>query len=69
MSATATRSWGDQGDPGGIPAVYLHGGTACRSKYDPSDFRIIGLDRRGCGRSMPHVTARAMTLTRTQRPT
>jgi proline iminopeptidase len=56
--------WGESGNPGGIPAVYLHGGPGgtlgtggYRSRFDLSRFRIIGLDQRGCGRSTPHVTA------------
>jgi len=55
--------WEESGNPDGIPAVYLHGGPggtlgtgSYRSKFDPSRFRIIGLDQRGCGRSLPHVT-------------
>lgn len=55
--------WEESGDPGGIPVVYLHGGPGgtlgtgdYRSMFDPSRFRIIGLDQRGCGRSTPHVT-------------
>ena len=56
--------WEESGNPGGVPAVYLHGGPggtlgtgSYRSKFDPSRFRIIGLDQRGCGRSSPLVTA------------
>lgn len=56
--------WEESGNPGGIPAVYLHGGPGgtlgtggYRNRFDPSRFRIIGLDQRGCGRSTPHVTA------------
>lgn len=44
--------------------MYLHGGPGgslgtggYRTKFDPSIFRIIGLDQRGCGRSTPLVTA------------
>jgi proline iminopeptidase len=56
--------WEESGRSNGIPAVYLHGGPGgtlgtgyYRSKFDPSRFRIVGLDQRGCGRSRPHVTA------------
>jgi proline iminopeptidase len=56
--------WEEAGNPSGIPALYLHGGPggtlrtgSYRTKLDPSRFRIIGLDQRGCGRSVPHVTA------------
>jgi proline iminopeptidase len=56
--------WEESGNPGGIPAVYLHGGPggtlgtgSYRNKFDPSRFRIIALDQRGCGRSLPLVIA------------
>lgn len=50
--------WEESGRVDGIPAVYLHGGPggtlgtgSYRTKFDPSRFRIVGLDQRGCGRS------------------
>jgi proline iminopeptidase len=56
--------WEESGNAAGIPALYLHGGpgstlrdSSYRTKLDPSRFRIIALDQRGCGRSLPHVTA------------
>lgn len=56
--------WEESGRADGIPAIYLHGGPGgtlgtgnYRTKFDPSRFRIVGLDQRGCGRSAPHVTA------------
>lgn len=56
--------WEESGRADGIPAVYLHGGPGAalgpggyRDKFDPGRFRLIGLDQRGCGRSLPHVTA------------
>lgn len=55
--------WEESGRADGIPAVYLHGGPggtlgtgSYRTKLDPTRFRIIGLDQRGCGQSRPHVT-------------
>lgn len=61
--------WEESGDPGGIPAVYLHGGPGgglgsggYRMKFDPARFRVIGFDQRGCGRSTPHVTAAGYDL-------
>ena len=51
--------WEESGDPSGLPTLYLHGGPGgglgegYRSRYDPSRYRIIGLDQRGCGRSTP----------------
>lgn len=56
--------WEESGNSKGIPALYLHGGPGgglgaggYRTKFDPSRFRIIGLEQRGCGRSTPLVTA------------
>ncbi|HZD16481.1 MAG TPA: alpha/beta fold hydrolase, partial [Pseudonocardiaceae bacterium] len=56
--------WEESGNSKGIPALYLHGGPggglgagSYRTKFDPSRFRIIGLEQRGCGRSTPLVTA------------
>ncbi len=56
--------WEESGERDGIPGLYLHGGPGgtlgtgnYRRKFDPSRFRIIGLDQRGCGSSTPHVTA------------
>ena len=54
--------WEESGRADGIPAVYLHGGPGgtlgsgnYRTKFDPSKFRIVALDQRGCGRSTPHA--------------
>jgi proline iminopeptidase len=47
------------GNPGGKPAVYLHGGPGAGSSpgqrrvFDPARYRIILFDQRGCGRSRP----------------
>ena len=56
--------WEESGNPVGIPALYLHGGPGStlgtggyRTKFDPTRFRIVALDQRGCGRSTPHVTS------------
>ncbi len=49
------------GSPGGIPAVFLHGGPGfgCdpmhRAFFDPEKYRLVLLDQRGCGRSQPHA--------------
>ncbi len=49
------------GEPTGIPILFLHGGpgTGCdadhRRFFDPSRYRIILFDQRGCGRSTPHI--------------
>ena len=45
------------GNPGGMPAVFLHGGPgsgfdpAQRRWFDPARFRVVLLDQRGAGRS------------------
>lgn len=47
------------GNSGGVPVVFLHGGpgSGCnptqRRFFDPNFYRIILLDQRGCGRSIP----------------
>ena len=48
------------GNPNGKPVVFLHGGPGgggsedVRRFFDPSLYRIIVFDQRGCGRSKPH---------------
>lgn len=48
------------GNPSGKPVVFLHGGPGgggsedVRRFFDPSLYRIIVFDQRGCGRSKPH---------------
>jgi proline iminopeptidase len=55
--------WETCGDPGGIPALVLHGGpgSGCgpgwRRFFDPARYRITLFDQRGCGRSLPHAGA------------
>ena len=47
------------GNPDGMPVVFLHGGpgSGCnptqRRFFDPSYYRIVLFDQRGCGRSTP----------------
>jgi proline iminopeptidase len=47
------------GNPLGLPVVVLHGGPASgcsplqRRLFDPTAFRIVLFDQRGCGRSTP----------------
>ncbi|WP_390911706.1 prolyl aminopeptidase [Pseudosulfitobacter sp. SM2401] len=49
------------GNPKGIPVVVLHGGPgggcspSMRRYFDPSVYRVILFDQRGCGRSRPHA--------------
>ncbi|WP_431246262.1 alpha/beta fold hydrolase [Leifsonia xyli] len=54
--------WETSGNPGGVPALWLHGGPGSglgtgnyRKRYDPAAFRLVGIDQRGCGRSTPLV--------------
>ncbi|SFA97212.1 proline iminopeptidase [Poseidonocella pacifica] len=50
------------GRPDGLPVVILHGGPgggcspAMRRYFDPSIYRVILFDQRGCGRSRPHAS-------------
>jgi proline iminopeptidase len=54
--------WEECGNPDGKPAVYLHGGPGggampmARSLFDPTRYRVVLLDQRGCGRSLPHAS-------------
>ncbi|GLW10906.1 proline iminopeptidase [Microtetraspora sp. NBRC 13810] len=60
--------WEVCGDPGGKPAVMLHGGPGggCsadhRRQWDPSAYRIVLFDQRNCGRSLPHASDPAVSL-------
>jgi proline iminopeptidase len=55
------------GSPHGEPVVVLHGGPgggcspAMRRYFDPSHYRVILFDQRGCGRSRPHASVEANT--------
>jgi proline iminopeptidase len=54
--------WEESGDPDGKPVVFLHGGPGGatsprhRRAFDPRRYRIILLDQRGAGRSLPHAS-------------
>lgn len=60
----ARASIGRNGDrPGGVPALYLHGGpggtlgsSGYRHRFDLTLTRVIGFEQRGCGRSIPHAS-------------
>lgn len=49
----------ESGNPNGLPALVLHGGpgSGCkpthRQRFNPTQWRIICFDQRGCGRSTP----------------
>ena len=55
------------GNPEGLPVVVLHGGPgggcspAMRRYFDPTVWRIVLFDQRGCGRSRPHASVEANT--------
>ncbi|SFJ74299.1 prolyl aminopeptidase [Jannaschia pohangensis] len=55
------------GNPDGLPVVVLHGGPGggcspmMRRFFDPSIWRVILFDQRGCGRSRPHASVQNNT--------
>ena len=55
------------GNPGGKPALFVHGGPGGGSSpvhrrfWDPSVYRVVLFDQRGCGRSTPHAELRNNT--------
>lgn len=55
------------GNAQGVPVVVLHGGPgggcspAMRRYFDPSVYRIVLFDQRGCGRSLPHASVETNT--------
>jgi proline iminopeptidase len=61
--------WEASGNPAGKPAVFLHGGPGGESGpdhrrlFDPAKYRIILLDQRGSGRSLPHASESGADLT------
>ena len=59
VSPLHTIYYEECGNPSGVAVVFLHGGpgSGCnptqRRFFDPDHYRIILLDQRGCGRSIP----------------
>lgn len=55
------------GNPQGKPVVVCHGGPGggsnptTRRLFDPSRYRVVAFDQRGCGRSTPHAELRENT--------
>ena len=51
----------ESGNKDGLPVIFVHGGPGAgcspshRKFFDPSIYRIILFDQRGCGRSRPHA--------------
>ena len=64
-----TLYWETVGAPQGLPAVWLHGGpgsgstAGARRHFDPSVYRAVLFDQRGCGRSRPLVSEPDADLT------
>ena len=54
--------WEEYGAPDGEPVMFLHGGPggACEPAlsrfFDPTRYRVILFDQRGCGKSRPSVS-------------
>ncbi|MCL7462771.1 prolyl aminopeptidase [Pseudomonas sp. NW5] len=52
----------ESGSPDGLPVLFVHGGpgagcdASSRRWFDPSLYRIVTFDQRGCGRSTPHAS-------------
>jgi proline iminopeptidase len=52
----------ESGNPNGKPVIFLHGGPGAgtepnhRRFFDPSAYRIVLFDQRGCGKSTPHAS-------------
>jgi proline iminopeptidase len=53
--------WEVSGNPDGKPVVFVHGGPGGgtspkqRCFFDPSAYKIVLFDQRGCGKSTPHA--------------
>ena len=67
VSDLHTLYFEEVGNPAGRPVVFLHGGPGggmdadYRRYFDPTKWRIVLFDQRGCGRSTPHAELRDNT--------
>jgi proline iminopeptidase len=61
VSDIHTLYYEESGNPIGKPIVVVHGGPGggtspgLRCFFDPTAYRIIMFDQRGCGKSTPHA--------------
>ena len=62
VSSLHTIYYEQSGNPKGKPVVFVHGGPGGgtdpkqRRFFDPSIYRIVLFDQRGCGKSTPHAS-------------
>lgn len=62
VSPEHTLYFEESGNPSGKPVIFLHGGPGGgtspkqRRFFDPSRYRIVLFDQRGCGKSRPHAS-------------
>jgi proline iminopeptidase len=62
VSALHELYFEESGDPDGTPVVFVHGGPGGgtdpdqRRFFDPTAYRIVLYDQRGCGKSTPHAS-------------
>ena len=67
VDAVHTLYYEQSGNPQGKPVVFLHGGPGGgtdpkhRQFFDPTKYRIVLFDQRGCGRSTPYGELRDNT--------
>lgn len=67
VSELHTLYFEQSGNPTGKPVVLLHGGPGggsiptYRQYFDPTQWRIVIFDQRGCGKSTPHAELRENT--------
>ncbi|MCM0622528.1 alpha/beta fold hydrolase [Nocardioides bruguierae] len=61
--------WEESGNHSGIPCLFLHGGPGgtlarggYRRRFDLRKARVVGIDQRGCGRSIPNVMTAGYNL-------
>ena len=61
VSELHTVYWEESGNATGMPVMVLHGGPGGGSQddyrryFDPTKYRIVQMDQRGCAKSTPHA--------------